>query len=239
MIDSGGDRTYQGRVLPLMRSRGLNRIDALVLTHGDEGHLGAAPATIHQFRPGLLLESAVENRSPTHREILEVAQRFGVTPTTLDRGQRLLVGNQVSITVLHPSSLRPGRLADDRALVLKIDYAGRSLLLTSDSGFETERTLLESGADLRADLWIRGQHADAPSGLTAFVDAIAPKAVISTHADFPENERIPQTLRDHLATRHIPLYDLESAGNVAVEITSDRKLRIAPYAGAEPPREFP
>jgi ComEC/Rec2-related protein len=239
MIDSGGDRTYQGRILPLMRSRGLNRIDALVLTHGDEGHLGAAPAAIHQFRPGLLLESAVENRSPTHREILEMAQRFGVTPTTLDRGQRLLVGDQVSITVLHPSSLRPGRLADDRALVLKIDYAGRSLLLTSDSGFETERTLLESGADLRADLWIRGQHADAPSGLTTFVDAIAPKAVISSHAEFPESERISQTLRDHLAARQIPLYDLESAGTVAVEITSDGVLRLAPYAGSEPARSFP
>jgi len=239
MIDSGGDRTYQGRVLPLMRSRGLNRIDALVLTHGDEGHLGAAPAVIHQFRPGLLLESALENRSPTHREVTEMAQRFGVAPMTLNRGHRLLVGDKAAVTVLHPSSLHPGRLADDRALVLKIDYAGRSLLLTSDSGFETERHLLESGADLRADLWIRGQHVDSPSGLTTFVDAISPEAVISSHADFPETERIPQSLRDHLAARRIPLYDLESAGTVAVEITSDGTIHLAPFAGSEPARSFP
>lgn len=239
MIDSGGNRTYQGRVLPLMRSRGMNRIDALVLTHGDEDQLGAAPGLIHQFRPSLLLESSVENRSPTYPEILETARRFGITPTKLDRGQRLLVGDRVSITVLHPSSLYPGRLADDRALVLKISYAGRSLLLTSDSGFETERTLLEAGADLSADLWIRGQHANAPSGLAAFVDAIAPKAVISTHADFPENERISQTLRDHLTMRKIPLYELAGARHVAVEIASNRRIRITPHTGAEPAREFP
>jgi beta-lactamase superfamily II metal-dependent hydrolase len=122
---------------------------------------------------------------------------------------------------------------------LKIDYAGRSLLLTSDSGFETERHLLESGADLRADLWIRGQHVDSPSGLTAFVDAISPEAVISSHADFPETERIPQTLRDHLAARRIPLYDLESAGTVGVEITSDGTLHLTPFAGSEPARSFP
>ena len=194
---------------------------------------------IHQFRPGLLLESAVENRSPTHREVMEMAQRFGVAPMTLNRGHRLLVGDKASVTVLHPSSLRPGRLADDRALVLKIDYAGRSLLLTSDSGFETERHLLESGADLRADLWIRGQHVDSPSGLTTFVDAISPEAVISSHADFPETERIPQSLRDHLAARRIPLYDLESAGTVGVEITSDGTLHLAPFAGSEPARSFP
>lgn len=239
MIDTGGERTYQGRVLPLMRSRGLNRLDALVLTHGDEGHLGAAEAVIHQFRPGLLFESSVENRSPAHRGITDAAQRFGMESLKVDRGHRVVLGDGAVLTVLHPSSLRPGRLADDRALVFRIEYAGRSLLLTSDSGFETERHLLETGAKLKSDVWIRGQHADSPSGLASFVDAIAPAAVISTHSEFPEAERIPQTLRDHLSTRGIPLYDLENAGTVAVEISPEGEVRIVPYAGPEPARELP
>lgn len=239
MIDSGGDRTYQGRILPLMRSQGLNRIDALVLTHGDEGHLGAGAAAIHQFRPSLLLEPAVENRSPGHSAILGAARRFGVESQPIDRGQRLTVGDGTILTVLHPSSLRPGRLADDRCLVVKIEYAGRSLLLTADSGFETERHLIESGADLRADVWIRGQHGNSPSGLAAFVDAIAPLAVVSSHSEFPESERIPQTLRDHLSARGIALYDFETAGTVAVEISADRSLRILPFSGPEPARDFP
>ncbi len=231
MIDCGGPRTYQGRVLPLLRHRGVNRIDALVLTHGDHGHIGAAPALLGHFRPPLVLESSVENRSPSHREIRTAIERLGIERIVLDRGHRLAVGAGATLAVLHPSSGSPGRLADDRALVLKLDYAGRSLLFTSDSGFDTEQDLLESGADLRAEVWIRGQHDSAPSGLPAFVDAVSPRAVVSSHSSFPESERVPEALREHLRRRGIPLFDLESAGTVTIEV--DRGgLRIQPFAGS-------
>ncbi|MCB1204365.1 MAG: ComEC/Rec2 family competence protein [Verrucomicrobiae bacterium] len=230
VIDSGGNRTYESRLLPLLRSRGVNRVDALVLTHGDEGHLGAASALITQFRPELLLESALENRSPAYPEIINTAYRLGTRTIPLEQGQRMHLPENTSLTVLHPSSLRPGRLADDRALVLRIEHAGRVLLLTSDSGFETERSLIESGIDLKADLWIRGQHRESPSGLTAFVDSISPRAVISTHADFPQAERIPPALREHLRLKGIPLYDLESTGTVSIQI-SPSGIRVAPHSG--------
>lgn len=240
MIDCGGTRTYQGRVLPLLRHRGANHIDALVLTHGDQGHIGAAPSVLAHFRPPLLVESSVENRSPSHRQIRETAERLGIEAVAVDRGHRLAVGAGVVLTILHPSAQAPGRLADDRALVLKVEYAGRRLLLTSDSGFDTEQDLLESGTDLRADVWIRGQHGDAPSGLPAFVEAVSPLAVVSTHSPFPESERIPETLREHLHRRGIPLFDLDSAGTVTVEV-SERDLRIRPFTGLLPavvlPRE--
>lgn len=229
MIDCGGVRTYQGRVLPLLRHRGVNRIDALVLTHGDQGHIGAAPSVLAHFRPPLLLEASVENRSPSHREIQQTTERLGIERVALDRGHRLVPGRGTVLSVLHPSARSPGRLADDRALVLRIEHAGCRLLLTSDSGFDTERSLLESGADLRADVWIRGQHGDAPSGLPAFAEAVSPRAVVSSHSAFPESERLSEALRDHLSRRGIPLFELERAGTVTIEV--DRKgLRIQSYA---------
>jgi competence protein ComEC len=229
MLDTGGSRTYKGRVLPLLRSRGVNRIDALVLTHGDEGHIGAAPAVMGQFRPRLLLESTAENRSPVHREILATAARLGTIRAELDRGQILRVGKESVVTVLHPSSLRPGRLADDRALVLKLTHAGRTLLFTSDSGFETEKALLEGGANLRAEVWIRGQHGESPSGLPAFVEAVRPRVVVSTNSDFPESERVPPSLRGQLRQRGIPLYTLDRAGCVTLEVTAE-SIRLSPHA---------
>lgn len=237
ILDTGGARTYQGRMLPLLRHRGINRIDAMLLTHGDEGHLGGAVSALNQFRPALLFESSVENRSPSHPGIVAAAERLGTTRVLLDRGQRLQVGAGVTITVLHPDASRPGRLADDRALVLKVEFAGRTALLTSDSGFDTENALLRSGADVRADVWIRGQHADGPSALPAFVEAVAPRAVVSTHTDFPASERIPESLRSFLRERGVPLFELESAGTVSVTM-DDAGLRITPYGGTEKAVEF-
>lgn len=228
MIDTGGDRTYLARVLPLMRHRGLNRIEALVLTHGDEGHLGAASSALNQFRPSLLVESSVENRSPSHAGILEMAGRLGVERVTVDRGERLVAGETV-IHVLHPSSLRPGRLADDRALVLKIVHGRHRILLTSDSGFETERFLLESGADVRADVWVKGQHSDSPSGLAAFVEAVEPRAIVSSHSEFPESERIGEAFRRLLREKSIALFEVEASGTVTIEVVTGG-IRLSPFA---------
>ena len=237
MIDTGGDRTYSARILPLMRHRGINHLDTLVLTHGDEGHLGAASLALHQFHPSLLLESSAENRSPFHPEIVEAAHRLGIRRMEVDKGHRIHLGNTL-VQVLYPSSLRPGRLADDRALVLKISHGGQNLLLTSDSGFETERYLLETGTDLRSDLWIRGQHRDSPSGLQAFVEAVRPRAVISSHSEFPASERIPDSLRHLLSERGIPLIEVEAAGTVTVECSAEG-IRLSPFAGPTQPLLLP
>lgn len=229
MIDSGGSRTYRSQVLPLMRSRGINHLDTLILTHGDMGHVGAAPDLMRSFRPPLLLEPGAGNRSPAWPGISSAAEQLGIKTIKMERGTRLVVGDGAICTVLFPSGNSPGRLADDKAVVLRIQYGDQSILLTSDAGFDTEKELLESRSDLRADLWIRGQHSNSPSPLPAFVEAINPRAVISTHAEFPKSEQIPASLRKLLHERQIPLFDLDTGGSISVEVQKG-KLRIIPFA---------
>ncbi len=237
MIDCGGPHTYRNQVLPLLRSRGINRIDALILTHGDQGHIGAAPDLITQFRPAVLFEGAVENRSPVHDKILEAADTFGSRIVRVGRGDRMAIGDHALATILSPSPQEPGRLADDRALVLKLQWDGFSLLFTSDIGFHTEQELLQAKADLRADLWIRGQHSESPGALPGFVDALNPQAVISSNAEFPTSEQIPDSLRKSLQEKGIPLFDLSACGTTRIEIRSGL-AHISGYTSPEPGISF-
>lgn len=229
MIDSGGARTYQGQVLPLLRSRGINRLDALILTHGDAGHIGAAPQVISLFRPPLLLETILENRSPAYPPITAAAASLGLKAIAMERGHRLVIGDGVVATILSPTPGNPGRLADDRALVMKINYGGDSILLTSDTGFATANDLLRTGADLRAGLWVRGQHTEGTPLPDAFLAAINPRIVLSSHAEFPKSEQIHDSFRKALAERDVPLFEIGSSGMVSVEL-DEGGIRVTPYA---------
>ena len=64
MIDSGGQRTFRRQVLPLLREKGINQLDCLLLTHGDSGHIGAAPYLLTHLRPGLVMESPLSQSFP-------------------------------------------------------------------------------------------------------------------------------------------------------------------------------
>ncbi len=232
MIDPGGSETYRRQMLPLLRSRGINQLDALLLTHGDVQHIGEAATVISQFRPRVLFESSLPNRSPVYPEINQIADTLSLQRVMLEEGQRLRPHPNTTMRILAPDPDRAGRLADDRALVLKLQYGEMRILMTSDSGFETEKQLLESGTDLDSEIWIRGQHIDSPSGLPAFVEAVSPQLVISTSAEFPATQIIPASLRSLLADFNIPLLELNQTGVVTLSLRPDA-IEVVPFTAPQ------
>ena len=229
MIDPGGSETYRRQMLPLLRSRGINNLDALLLTQGDIEHIGETSTVLSQFQPGILFESSLPNRSPAYPEIDQIADALPVQRIFLEQGQRMRPHPNATIRVLAPDPVRSGRLADDRALVLKLQYGDMRILMTSDAGFETEKQLLESDIDLQSEIWIRGQHVESPSGLPAFVEAVSPQLVISTSSEFPATQVIPASLRTMLADSEVPLLELDRTGVVSLSIRP-ALVEVAPFA---------
>ncbi len=63
LFDSGAARDFKRIVRPYLRSRGINSLDGLVLSHGDAAHMGATAALLRAFRPVVLLDTAAPDRS--------------------------------------------------------------------------------------------------------------------------------------------------------------------------------
>lgn len=223
IIDPGGTFTYQQEMLPLLRSRSVNQIEALGITHGDIGHIRTTPGVLTQFRPSLYFEPTGPNRSTVYPEIKAIVEANKIRSLALKSGMRLrplpnAVQPEPVLRVLSPGLEASTRIADDRALVLQLEYGDMRVLLSSDIGFSVEKALLASGIELKSDLWIRGQHSETASGLPAFAEAINPQVVISSHAAFPSSESVSDALRETLAERGIPLLTLDQTGVVSLEI---------------------
>ena len=232
MIDCGSNTTYRYELLPLLRHRGINHLDGLFLSHGDQGHMGAAPLVLTQLHPPLLFESRAKNRAAAYPDTVALADSLGIQRHSLSKGNRLTLSDNVKCEVLAPFLNSEERFADDRALVLKLTSGDWSILISSDAGFETEKRLLESDALLDSDIWIRGQHRSSPSGLPAFVKAVSPRAVISSRSDFPVSEQISSDLIEQLESMRIPILPLDSTGVITLRILPD-SVEIAPFAAPE------
>ena len=232
LIDCGSTNTYRYETLPLLRHRGINHLDGLFLSHGDQGHMGAAPLVLTQLHPPLLFEPRGENRAAAYPDTVALADSLGIQRHSLSQGNRLTLSDNVKCEVLAPFLNSEERFADDRALILKLTLGDWSILVSSDAGFETEKRLLESDAPLESDIWIRGQHRSSPSGLPAFVEAVSPRAVISSRSDFPVSEQISSDLIEQLESMGIPILPLDSTGVIMLRILPD-SVEIAPFAAPE------
>jgi competence protein ComEC len=209
-------------LLPCLRARGVNRLDGLIVTHGDAGHLGGAPGALLDFRPRHIADTAAPDRSAIHRKFLEVLATQGRRPSFCHAGDEFRISRDVVARILFPPQNFRGDRADDQALVVQLLVSGKPrALLLSDNGEETEKILLQNYPDLRCDLLIKGQHHSGVSGTPAFLDRIRPEAIVATSRDFPESERLKPEWIEEVRKRGIKLFRQDETGAVQIRLFRD------------------
>ncbi len=223
LVDAGPARDYERVVYPYLRARGVNRLDGLVLTHGDAAHIGGAGLLLADFEPKQLMDTAAADRSLLHRKFLELLRTQKRAPRFCRAGDEFKISRTITLRVLFPPENFQGDRADDQALIIEVLVAGRRrVLLMSDSGEATENFLLQNHSDLRSDLLIKGQHHTGVSGTPAFLDCVRPQAIIATSRDFPDSERLKPEWIDEVRVRGIQLLRQDESGAVQVRLFRDR-----------------
>jgi competence protein ComEC len=219
LFDTGSQRDFEGFVRDYLRSRGIDRLDGVLLSHGDSLHIGGANAVLNEFDPKRVIDTGAADRSRVHHAlILRLGQR-----QLLARGDTVSISRKVTARILWPATSYKAKAADDQALVVQLVIGGKQrVLLLSDSGVETERLLLAQPNELRSDVLIKGQHSSGGSGSEKFLDVVQPQLIVATSADFPARERISDAWAQMVRTRGITLFRQDEAGAVKLEFFSDR-----------------
>ena len=142
-------------VTPTLHALGVSRLDAAVISHGDNDHAGGWPAVRQEF--------------PVARSYAPEG-----SPTATDR--HCLAGQQwrwdgVTFRFLHPTPDFP-YLGNEAGCVLRVEGARHAALLTADIGEVIERTLVRrEPRALRADVVVVPHHGSDGSSDPAFIAA--------------------------------------------------------------------
>ena len=223
LIDCGSARDFPRLTRSYLRSRGINRLDGVLLTHGDASHLGAAAAVQRAFRPRLWLDNLAPDRSRVHRDFRDYLQEQQIQPRLLAAPEEWQLSANVCARILYPPRGLQTSSADDQALVVQLEVAERwRILIVSDSGALTERALLDSGVDLASDVLIKGQHHSGISGSAEFLDRVRPRMIVASSPEFPEHERVKEEWAAEVNARGIKLFRQDETGAVALEFHRGR-----------------
>ena len=158
-----GSHFDTGRVVlvPYLRSRGITHVDRLVISHGDNDHIGGARSMLAAYPADEVLSSV-----PFEYD--------GREATACRRGMKWS-WDGVMFTVMHPQA-GDGHTGNDASCVLRISVAGGlRLLLTGDIERAGEHDLLvHYGEDLKSSVLVVPHHGSRTSSTAAFVAAVSP-----------------------------------------------------------------
>ena len=222
LVDCGPERDFKRIVRAYLRSRGVNSMEGLVLTHGDAAHIGAGASVLRGFRPMELIDSPAPDRSRVHRALIDQLAQAGVARQLCTAGGEFDVVRDVTARVLFPPEKHRASAADDQAMVTQLVIRDRwRVLLMSDNGEVAERALMASGEDLRSDIVIKGQHHSGRSGSPEFIERVQPRAIIASSPRFPENERVKDDWAEMVRSRGIRLLRQDETGAVTLRFFAD------------------
>jgi competence protein ComEC len=188
------------------------RIDGLLISHADIDHYNAVPGLLERFNVGtvyvspMMFEGIGEAEAARGPIVLrEAILAAGVPIREVWAGDRLRVGPEVTIDVLHPT--RIGVLGSDNAnsVTVGVEYAGRRMLLPGD--LETpgiEAVMAELPYD--CDVLLAPHHGSRLSDPPGFAAWSTPNWVVISGADGDDVGPVVQTY-ERAGARVLPTYD--------------------------------
>jgi competence protein ComEC len=197
-------------VVPFLRARGIRSIDTLVVSHGDNDHIGGAASLLAAYQVGRVI-SSVPGKIPQ------------VAAAHCRRGQQW-EWDGVVFRMLHPETAT-GQPGNNTSCVLKIDIRnGQGILLTGDIERETETRLLREQADaLAAAVLVVPHHGSNTSSTPEFVAQVGPEVALFP-AGYLNRYRFPkQAVVERYESSGADWYQTGLAGAVAVHLGGARQ----------------
>ena len=162
----------QRTLIPYLKSRGVAKIDQLILTNTDKEHVGDLLEVTKAFHVGEIL---VSKGSLKQKEFVAELQVIQTKVRSVSVGENLLIfGGQLE--VLSPRKIGDG--GHDDSLVLYGKLLDKHFLFTGNLEEKGEKDLLKQYPDLEVDVLKAGQHGNKKSSSSAFLEKLKPEMTL-------------------------------------------------------------
>ena len=154
---SDGFDTGEHIILPGLRALGVNHLDMLLVSHGDNDHRGGFPAIFRHY-PAKDILTSYQNLGSMHTRSCVAGQQW--------------IWDQVHFRILHPPRYFP-YLGNDSSCVLQITTMHGTALLTGDISAVVERDIVRRWKnELQTDVIVVSHHGSKNASDQTFVSTI-------------------------------------------------------------------
>lgn len=186
LIDSG-DTDCKDAVVGFLEYSGVTYLDIVIATHPHTDHYGAMYHVLDCFDVGLfLMPELPEELVPygiTYERLLTVANNKDIPTRYAKAGERFILGEDCYLDILSPIYYDYSDI-NDFSITAKLVHGENTFLFTGDLQEFSELDLVESGADLDADVLKLGHHGSAGASCEEFLKAVTPEIAVIGAAEY-------------------------------------------------------
>lgn len=231
LVDGGSTQLKklgEQRLEPLLKSRGIRKIDMAFVSHGDQDHISGLMWLLEEdtgIEIGRLFLPLPGKGEEIYEKLESAAARKGVKTDYICAGD-LIQSGKLSLSCLYPYR---DTLSSDRnghSEVLLAEYGDFSMLLMGDLGTEGEAEIAEVWDEKKqVQILKAGHHGSSTSSSELFLDTVRPQiAVLSYGKDNSYGHPHPEVI-ERLEERGIASWATEEQGMITIR-TDGEEMEI-------------
>lgn len=165
-------------IIPYLKAQGVNRLDYVIITHGDYDHIGSLDRIIDKIKvEKVILNSGHTNNNEKY--IINKLNEEKIKYYHMSKGKIKI--NKYELLFLNNINISN---ENEDSLVIYFNINDIKVLLMGDAGYETEKYLLEEYNLRNLDILKVGHHGSKYSSSDEFIKIVSPKySVISVSED--------------------------------------------------------
>ena len=235
MLIDTGDMFNGKTVVRYLQSVGINKLDAVIITHYHNDHSGG----IHYVLSAIEVKKVVGMRG---KYISTAQELFWYSDMQISRTVSSMVHlKRISLESPYKEAgvLRTMWLGDaevdflsqethtnivnNKSSVMKVSYKDVSALFTGDSQKEVEDSLLEAEIDVSADILNVGHHGSKTSTSMDFLENVNPEYALISCGEGNEYGHPKSVVMEKLQNQKARVYRTDLDGNVVLETDGTKK----------------
>ncbi len=234
VIDSGGSSEYsdynmgEALFVPYLESRGINRIEAAIVSHYHKDHAEGVINVIESIRTDCIFMPPVTDAdSASMRELADKIRNAAVANGTeiyeISRDTRLEFDSGLVVDIFAPDESVRKSDENNTSLPVRVQYGEFSTLYTGDMTAHAERSLVRS-TDVDTDMLKVAHHGSRDSSCAEFLSAVSPEtAIISCGENNVYNHPHPEVLNRLIGTT---VLRTDNSGDIRISARKNGNYKV-------------
>ena len=214
LVDTGGvrNRNVSDDVTSFMKSKGINSVDYMILSHGDFDHMGE----VYNITKVMNIKNVIFNHNSFNELELDFIRYLDDSKINYFKGN-----NKLNIT----DNMRflNDKVFDnenDNSIIFYLKLYNYSFLFTGDIGVDVEKCLIDKYNLIMIDVLKVGHHGSKTSSSKEFIDEISPKYSIISVGMNNRYGHPSDVVLDNLSSSKI--YRTDKDGSIMFKVEKNR-----------------
>ena len=215
LIDAG-PKSESKHLLEQLKEFNIDDFEYVFVSHAHEDHIGGMPLVFQNYKVENFYMPKHTSTTNIYKSMIQEVKNQNLKITTIKAGDVINIGENAKFDIYSPVNSEYKDI-NNYSPIMKLTYGNTSYMFTGDAEALSEKEVLSTKVDLKADVLKVGHHGSNSSTSREFLESVSPDSAIISYGEGNDYGHPHKETVDKLKEFGVDVYYTAKDGQVTLK----------------------